>query len=384
MQIDLSNIPRTINIVRANAAQAPIPEGFPIAVILDQSKLPSQTQYIYATDWRVVMDAIKTLKVRGAPAIGIAGAVAMTLRAAEFCYAQDDPNRTDEYDFDRVFIIDQESFNHDLYLMSMQFCAEMIDKTRPTAKNLKWALDKCMQLVNSEIEAGSGAKAIADKLFKFSEGLIASDESINKTIGQFGSTLLGDNSTILTHCNAGSLATAFYGTALGVVYSACQQGKIKRVYADETRPVNQGSRLTVWELSKAGVPVTLICDDMAASIMSSGEIDAVIVGADRVAANGDVANKIGTLGVAILANYYKIPFYVAAPSSSVDLNIQSGDCIKIEHRDAAEVLPNPIDGVEVYNPAFDITPSNLVTGIITEYGIFKPSEICQGLNDAIK
>ena len=182
---------------------------------------------------------------------------------------------------------------------------------------------------------------------------------------------------VLTHCNAGSLATVFYGTALGVVYSAFAQGMISRVYADETRPVGQGARLSVWELSRVGVPVTLICDNMAASLMGAGEIDVVIVGADRIAANGDVANKIGTYSLAVCAAHHGIPFYVAAPLSTIDLNCKSGVDIPIEMRSSDEVLKAPIAGVEVYNPAFDVTPAALVSGIITEKGVFEPCHIAQ-------
>lgn len=179
---------------------------------------------------------------------------------------------------------------------------------------------------------------------------------------------------ILTHCNAGSLATAFYGTALGVVYAAAQEGIINRVFADETRPVNQGARLTVWELARAGVPVTLQCDDMAASLMAEGQVDAVIVGADRIAASGDAANKVGTLGLAIMARYFRIPFYVAAPKSTIDCTTKSGADIPIEERDHAEVLAEPILGVAVRNPAFDVTPYELITAIVTEDGVWNHLE----------
>ncbi|WP_306812569.1 s-methyl-5-thioribose-1-phosphate isomerase [Adlercreutzia mucosicola] len=180
---------------------------------------------------------------------------------------------------------------------------------------------------------------------------------------------------MLTHCNAGSLATAFYGTALGVVYAAAEEGLVARVYADETRPVGQGARLTVWELAQAGVPTTLICDNMAATMMAAGLIDAVVVGADRIAANGDAANKIGTLGVAVLARHFGIPFYVAAPVSTVDLDTPDGTAIPIEERDASEVLPAPLSGVSVRNPAFDVTPAELITAVVTERGAVSPADI---------
>lgn len=209
------------------------------------------------------------------------------------------------------------------------------------------------------------------------------DEAANRRIGAFGAELLPDGCNVLTHCNAGSLATSFYGTALGVVYAAAAAYKIRRVFADETRPVCQGSRLTAWELARAGVPITLICDDMAASVMASGKVDAVVVGADRIAANGDVANKIGTLGVAVLARHFGIPFYVAAPTSTVDPAMADGASIPIEERAADEVLPQPIPGVSVFNPAFDVTPAELICAIITEAGAFEPADILQALGRAI-
>ena len=200
------------------------------------------------------------------------------------------------------------------------------------------------------------------------------DEKVNRAIGAAGAALVPEHARILTHCNAGSLATVFFGTALGVVYAAAEQGKVERVFADETRPVGQGARLTSWELSRAGVPVTVICDNMAASLMGKGMIDFVVVGADRIAANGDVANKIGTYGVAVLAHHHSIPFYVAAPASTFDVSLPDGSAIPIEERYPSEVLPQPIDGVDVYNPAFDVTPAELISGIITEFGVFPPQD----------
>ena len=219
-------------------------------------------------------------------------------------------------------------------------------------------------------------RAVADALFDFVKQMEAEDEATNRAIGAYGATLLKENSRVLTHCNAGSLATYFFGTALGAVYAAAEQGKIARVYADETRPVGQGARLTTWELSRVGVPVTLICDNMAASLMAQGKVDAVFVGADRIARNGDTANKIGTYGVAVLAHEHGIPFYVAAPSSTIDSSLPDGSGIVIERRTAAEVLAEPIAGVDVWNPAFDVTPARYITKIITENGIFDPADVC--------
>ncbi len=380
MHLDLENLPRTIDLVRSDSTFEYIPDGFPITVMLDQSKLPYVEETLFITDWREVIDCIKTLKVRGAPAIGIAGACAMVLRAAEFVYAQTDDMRKDAIDFERVFIIDETQFDLELYLTSMRYAADMIKRARPTAVNLAWAVDSCMAHVEKMAGTGASAKELGDELFNHVKNMIAEDETANRNIGCAGAELLPASCTVLTHCNAGSLATSFYGTALGVIYAAAQQGKIKHVYADETRPVCQGSRLTVWELSRAGVPVTLICDDMAASVMSQGRIDAVIVGADRIAANGDVANKIGTLGVAIMAKHFNIPFYVAAPCSTIDLSLSDGSLIPIEERSSAEVLEAPIEGVSVHNPAFDVTPAELITAIITEGGVFAPQDVSRAFS----
>ena len=380
MGVNIDNLPRTISVRRASAADAPVPAGFPIVSILDQTKLPHEVAYLPLTDWRQVIECIKLLKVRGAPAIGIAGAAAVMLRAAELVYASGDDARNDAYDFDRVFLIDEESFDPELYRMAVDYAGTMVKSSRPTAVNLSWAVDSALAIVDEELAGGSSPQAIEERLYEFVQRLIADDEYANREIGRLGAELLPDDAVVLTHCNAGSLATAFYGTALGVVYSAAEDRGIKRVYADETRPVGQGSRLTAWELSRAGVPVTLICDDMAASVLSTGEVDAVLVGADRIAANGDVANKVGTLGLAILAAHYGVPFYVAASTSSIDGSIPSGSCVPIEQRDASEVLQNAIDGVEVYNPSFDITPASLVEKIVTEKGVFAPSDITKVLS----
>ncbi|MCD8316390.1 MAG: S-methyl-5-thioribose-1-phosphate isomerase, partial [Eggerthellaceae bacterium] len=227
----------------------------------------------------------------------------------------------------------------------------------------------------SMIEAGAGPLEVAQGLYDLVKELELDDETVNRQIGQNGAALLKNNSTVYTHCNAGSLATGYFGTALGVIYTANDEGKIRMVYADETRPVNQGFRISAWELARAGVPTTIVCDDMAAYVMSNERPDAVIVGADRIADNGDAANKIGTLGLAVLAKHYGIPFYVAAPLSTIDHSAATGADIPIEQRDASEVMKNPPDGVQVLNPAFDVTPAELITAIITEAGVFKPDEI---------
>lgn len=380
MPIDLDNIPRTVFVDRASAQDSPVPEGFPMLAVLDQTKLPGEVSYIAMTDWRQAIDCIKRLKVRGAPAIGIAGAAAVMLRAAEFVYASADGSRSDEQDFDRVFLIDEESFDSRLYETAVKYSAEMVKSARPTAVNLAWAVDSAVAVMDEGLACGEGPQAIEERLYEFVQQLIADDEAANRRMGELGAQLLPDDATVLTHCNAGSLATAFFGTALGVVYTAAEGRGVKRVYADETRPVLQGARLTAWELSQAGVPVTLICDDMAASVLASGQVDAVIVGADRIAANGDVANKVGTFGLAVMAKHFGVPLYVVAPTSTIDASTASGADIPIEQRDSLEVLPQPIDGVDVFNPAFDVTPAGLVTKVVTERGVFDAASVTKALS----
>lgn len=347
MELALNNLPRTIAVE--------LEGGVPSVVLVDQRRLPGELVYLRTSDWRELVDAVKTLAVRGAPAIGVAGAAAVMLAAFEYADADD---------FDWL----------------LAEAARAIAAARPTAVNLVWGVNKAREVVSGARQAGASPRETAEALYRLTEDLIAEDEAVNRRIGSHGAALLrglaasGEHLrplNILTHCNAGSLATAFYGTALGVVYASAQEGLINRVYADETRPVNQGARLTVWELAQAGVPVTLQCDNMAASLMEKGQVDAVIVGADRIAANGDAANKIGTLGLAVLANFYGIPFYVAAPMSTIDCSTKSGADVPIEDRDRAEVLPDPIPGVEVRNPAFDVTPYCLITAIVTEEGVWE-------------
>jgi methylthioribose-1-phosphate isomerase len=402
--LHLENLPRTIALVRAgfsNFEELPVnefgghalnkqafaaykkyveaafvPAGIPVCVIVDQRALPTQETYLCTCDWREVMDWISTLAVRGAPAIGIAGACAVALRAYEYTYAQFDSERQTAVDFDRVFIVDETLTDPSLYKLGLGFAAKMIKKTRPTAVNLAWAVDQCTSLANKYVEGGKSAFDVAEGLFEFTQQLISQDEAACRAMGEFGASLLADKSAVLTHCNAGSLATSFYGTALGVIYSAAKQGKISQVFADETRPVGQGARLTCWELSRAGVDVTLICDNMAATVMAQGEVDAIFVGADRISANGDAANKIGTLSVAILAKHFNIPFYVVAPESSIDFTLESGAQIPIEERNKSEVSSFCADAhMSIYNPAFDVTPATLISAIVTETGIYKPDQI---------
>ena len=330
--LNLENLPRTLELNGSSSAAT--------LRFIDERCLPGELVMVETGVWTEVVDAVKELAIRGAPAIGVAGVAALALWACN----------DREGSFDDVCTI--------------------VANARPTAVNLSWAVNRARDLGKS-----LPADALAQALFDLTKDMEAEDEATNRAIGQAGCALVQPGAHILTHCNAGSLATVFYGTALGVVYAAAEQGLVERVYADETRPVGQGARLTAWELARSGVPVTLICDDMAASLMAQGMVDLVIVGADRIAANGDVANKIGTYGVAVLAHEHGIPFYVAAPTSTIDLDVKSGDAIPIEQRSAAEVLSQPIEGVEVWNPAFDVTPARYVTAIITEHGVFAPDEI---------
>ena len=324
---------------------------------VDQRLLPSTLAYVCTDSWERVVDAVRTLAVRGAPALGVAGAAALALWAAH------DGARLASGDYDDM----------------LAQRAAIIADARPTAVNLSWGTLRALSCAEDARAAGASPDDVASALFDLVKDMEREDEQRNRAIGAHGARLLGPNSRVLTHCNAGSLATVFYGTALGVIYAAAAAGNIERVYADETRPVGQGARLTSWELARAGVPVTLICDNMAASLMAAGCIDAVIVGADRIAANGDVANKIGTYGVAVLAAHHGIPFYVAAPTSTVDLSIATGADIPIEQRSAAEVVAQPIEGIAVYNPAFDVTPAALVRAIVTERGCYAPTDIAAAL-----
>ncbi|QPD04117.1 MAG: Methylthioribose-1-phosphate isomerase [Candidatus Nitrospira kreftii] len=324
--------------------------------LLDQSRLPGSVEFLDCHDYLTVADAIRTLKVRGAPAIGVTAAMGVALGAQA------------------VSATEYSSFAQAV----LKICDELA-ATRPTAVNLFWAIERMKRTLQS-LDTHS-ISSIQQALIRESQAILEEDITLCKTMGRHGAELIKDGQTVLTHCNAGSLATAGYGTALGVIRAACEQGKNIKVIADETRPVLQGSRLTAWELMQDQIPVTLITDNMAGSLMRQGKIHLCIVGADRIAANGDVANKIGTYSVAVLARVHNIPFYVAAPYSTIDLKTTSGDDIPIEQRNPLEVTTMhgshqvaPKD-VAVYNPAFDVTPAELITGIITERGVFKPNEL---------
>ncbi len=316
---------------------------------LDQTKLPTEEAYVTATTAEQVADAIRTMVIRGAPAIGVAAAMGIALAAR---YSKAESAADLKRELDRT--------------------SDLLSKTRPTAVNLFWAIQRMKDKFERVRIRPIGQ--IKQDLAEEAQRMHAEDIAANQAMGHHGATLLPSSGGVLTHCNAGALATAGYGTALGVIRAAVEQGKKIHVYADETRPFLQGSRLTAWELMKDGIPATVISDSMAGAMMRQGKIGAVVVGADRVAANGDVANKIGTYSVAVLAKEHGIPFYVAAPISTVDLACPNGSKIPIEQRDVKEVshiagrqmVP---DGVSIENPAFDVTPAKYVTAIITERGI---------------
>lgn len=325
-------------------------------IMLDQSKLPLEVTFIECTDYKKVAEGIKKLWIRGAPAIGIAAAMGIALGAQDI--------RAGNFDEFRKSL---EPVFHEMLL------------TRPTAVNIKWAVDRIRSvLIRRREESVDRLKEI---LIEEAKMILEEDIEVNKAIGRWGAEFIKDGDTILTHCNAGALATGGYGTATAPILVAIEQGKKIQVIADETRPVLQGARLTAWELMQEGIPVTLITDSTAGALMKMGEIDLVIVGTDRTARNGDVANKIGTYSLAVLCKEHKIPFYVAAPLSSIDFSITSGDYIPIEERGPEEVThifgkcQIAPDGVKVRNIAFDVTPHKYVTAIITEKGAFRPKDI---------
>jgi methylthioribose-1-phosphate isomerase len=315
-------------------------------VMIDQTRLPREQVFVTCKDYLEVADAIKTMVIRGAPAIGVAAAMGVALGVL----------KTDPEKLDAEFPL----------------ICETLAATRPTAVNLFWAIDRMKKLYASV--KGEPIAAVRERLIQEAQLIRLEDIAICEAIGQNGAALVPDNKTVLTHCNAGALATAGYGTALGVIRAAVAAGKNIDVFADETRPFLQGSRLTVWELMQDGIQATLITDNMAGHFLKSGRIGCVVVGADRIAANGDVANKIGTYSVAVLAKENNIPFFVAAPISTLDLTLPSGDLIPIEQRAASEVthvfgVPVAPEGIGVENPAFDVTPNRYVTAIITERGV---------------
>ncbi|MDU0459640.1 MAG: S-methyl-5-thioribose-1-phosphate isomerase [Geobacteraceae bacterium] len=318
-------------------------------VMIDQTRLPDEEIYNTYTDFKSVADAIRGMIIRGAPAIGVAAAMGVALGA-------------------RDIIAD----THDSFFRQLENVCEVLARTRPTAVNLFWGIERMKRV--AEQNRDKSLDRIREALKKEAIRIEQEDLTICRNIGKWGATLIPEGATVLTHCNAGGLATAGYGTALGVIRAAHEAGKKIQVFADETRPWLQGARLTAWELLKDGIPTTLISDNMAGFFMSRGEITCCVVGADRIAANGDTANKIGTYSVAVLARENNIPFYVAAPVSTLDLTLADGSMIPIEERSGSEVthikgIRIAPEGVNVRNPAFDVTPARFITAIITENGI---------------
>ena len=322
--------------------------------IIDQTLLPRELQLLACRDVEAVWEAIKSLRVRGAPAIGIAAAYGVCLGLQSHQEAAGFEARLDEI-------------------------TDYLATSRPTAVNLFWALDR-MRACGKALLRGTrafDARACLTELLQEARAIHEEDRRVCHAIGAHGAALLQPNTNVLTHCNAGGLATSEYGTALSVIFTAQDNGKELHVFVDETRPLLQGARLTAWELTRRGVAATLICDSMAAQVMREGRVQAVITGADRIAANGDSANKIGTYGLAVLARAHELPFYIAAPKSTFDLSLPSGNEIVIEQRAAEEIThgfgcQTAPEGIQVYNPAFDVTPASLITGIITEYGVIQP------------
>lgn len=324
-------------------------------LILDQTKLPSEIVYLECTDYQMIADAIKRLSIRGAPAIGIAAAMGIALGAQGI-----------------------RAENFDEFIKKLNPIIETFINTRPTAVNIQWAANRIKDLLNKNrnITIGNLKKMLIEE----AKAILEEDIQINKAIGKWGAEFIKDGDTILTHCNAGSLATGGYGTAIAPILIAKEQGKKIHVIVDETRPVLQGARLTAWELMQADIQVTLITDNSAGAFMRKGIIDLAIVGTDRTTRNGDVANKIGTYTIAVLCKEHNIPFYVAAPLSSIDFSLESGDLIPIEERDPSEVTEIfgqriAPKGVKVINMAFDVTPARYVTAFFTELGVFKSNDI---------
>jgi methylthioribose-1-phosphate isomerase len=322
-------------------------------VIIDQTQLPNRVEYLTLTRAEDCFDAIATLKVRGAPAIGIFAGYALYVLARQF-----------------------QNLPYEEFAQEVHKVKEYLNSSRPTAVNLSWALNRMEGVVRKNAELP--VSEIVERLHEECVKIHQEDINMCRKISEYGLSLLHDGDGILTHCNAGPLATSRYGTALGPILLGTERGMNFHVFADETRPLLQGARLTSFELQKAGVDVTLICDNMASIVMKNGWVNACFVGCDRIAANGDFANKIGTSGVAILAKYYGIPFYTLGPTSTIDLNCPTGDDIKIELRDPEEIKekfyrePMALKEVKCYNPAFDVTDHTLVTGIVTEKGICRP------------
>ncbi len=328
--------------------------------LIDQTLLPTEVQYRDCRTVEEIWEAIRNLRVRGAPAIGVAAAMGVVLGVQNAGTADHELHVQRRENYER----------------RLREVVGYLRTSRPTAVNLFWALNRMEKTALAYCCRHAPAN-VTPRLLEEALAIEEEDRRMCRAIGVHGAALIGEGHGVLTHCNAGGLATADYGTALAVMFAAAELGRSFRVFADETRPLLQGARLTAWELSQRGIDVTLICDNMAAQVMKERKVDLVIVGADRIAANGDTANKIGTYGVALLAHHHRIPFYVAAPSSTFDLSLSAGDQIPIEQRDPREVThgfgrQTAPEGINVYNPAFDVTPAEFIAGIVTEKGLIKP------------
>ena len=370
------DLPRTLQWVKAERGWKPsaptatgLDEDAPHLSLIDQRLLPHALEYVDCYTSGQVCAAIESLAVRGAPALGIAGAYALVLWARNEWPLARSPHR-------------EGATQAELFLEALHARAGQIAATRPTAVNLSWGVQQLCACAQQQVQAGGKVPGIVLVMEARAQRLEAEDEACSQRIGSNGAAVLaqlaerlGRPLQVQTHCNAGSLATVHLGTATAAIYAAHERGLIANVWVDETRPVDQGARLTAWEMERAGVPYTLVCDDMAGSLMQQGKVDAIIVGADRICANGDVANKIGTYPLAVLAKHHGVPFYVAAPASTFDGGLASGEDIVIEQRDAREVrcmpsgrdwLPVAPQDAPVYNPAFDVTPAGLITALITD------------------
>ena len=332
----------------------------PVVRMLDQTRLPNEMIWVDCSDYEMVARGIRELWIRGAPAIGIAAAMGVALGGHSLS-----------------------SMNHEQFVKQIQPIIDILAASRPTAVNLFWALARIRKVIDIHVE--DSVSRLKERLVEEAKTIHQEEVKRNQAIGTHGSHLIKEGDTILTHCNTGALATGGHGTALGIIKTAWSLGKRLHVLVDETRPILQGSRLTMWELKRDNIPCTLITDNMAGAMMKKNLVQMCMVGADRIAANGDTANKIGTYSVAVLAKAHNIPFYVAAPTSTIDLSIDSGDAIPIEERNPEEVSNvmgkvriTPLE-VEVANPAFDVTPAQYITGIITEHGLLRPNSIKESL-----
>ncbi len=346
-------------------------------LLVDQRKLPLEFCYFDASEHEQMVFAIKDMVVRGAPSIGVAAAFGLAFEARRLAQELTRQELTRQELTKEELTRDKLQLGGLTFLRAFTQAKDDLDQTRPTAVNLRWATERMKKVVLAAIAAQVPLVQCAEQAYLEAEAILNEHLAANLAISNFGSELVKNGARLITHCNAGGLAACGYGTALGVIRAAHYQGKNISVYADETRPRNQGSKLTMWELAQDKIPSTLICDSMSGHLMSSGQIDMVITGADRIARNGDSANKIGTYNLAVLAHYHKIPFYIAAPLSTFDFDLIDGKNIPIEEREQNEVLtingaPITVPDAQAYNPGFDVTPAQLIAGIITEVGVLRP------------